>query len=259
MPPFTDIIVNPVQAGVVLVTLNRPQARNALCTQLLGELAEALDQAAADEKVQVVVLTGGPKVFAAGADLKEMAELDTVGTLNDPRQSYRNRIDRFPKPLIAAVNGFALGGGCELVMQADIVIAGDNAFFGQPEINLGIIPGAGGTQRLIRCVGKSLAMKMVLTGEMIDARTAFSAGLVAEITPPELTIERAIKLAQTIASKPPLAVRLAKEVMLKAFETTLEAGLNVERKSYTLLTATEDRREGIAAFLEKRWPRFSGR
>jgi enoyl-CoA hydratase len=259
MPPFTDIIVNPVQAGVVLVTLNRPQARNALCTRLLGELAEALDQAAADEQVQVVVLTGGPKVFAAGADLKEMAELDTVGTLNDPRQSYRNRIDRFPKPLIAAVNGFALGGGCELVMQADIVIAGDNAFFGQPEINLGIIPGAGGTQRLIRCVGKSLAMKMVLTGEMIDASTAFSAGLVAEITPPELTIERAIKLAQTIASKPPLAVRLAKEVMLKAFETTLEAGLNVERKSYTLLTATEDRREGIAAFLEKRWPRFSGR
>jgi enoyl-CoA hydratase len=259
MPPFTDIIVNPVQAGVVLVTLNRPQARNALRTRLLGELAEALDQAAADEQVQVVVLTGGPKVFAAGADLKEMAELDTVGTLNDPRQSYRNRIDRFPKPLIAAVNGFALGGGCELVMQADIVIAGDNAFFGQPEINLGIIPGAGGTQRLIRCVGKSLAMKMVLTGEMIDARTAFSAGLVAEITPPELTIERAIKLAQTIASKPPLAVRLAKEVMLKAFETTLEAGLNVERKSYTLLTATEDRREGIAAFLEKRWPRFSGR
>jgi enoyl-CoA hydratase len=206
-----------------------------------------------------VVLTGGPRVFAAGADLKEMAELDTVGTLNDPRQSYRNRIDRFPKPLIAAVNGFALGGGCELVMQADIVIAGDNAFFGQPEINLGIIPGAGGTQRLIRCVGKSLAMKMVLTGEMIDARTAFSAGLVAEITPPELTIERAIKLARIIASKPPLAVRLAKEVMLKAFETTLEAGLNVERKSYTLLTATEDRREGIAAFLEKRWPRFSGR
>jgi enoyl-CoA hydratase len=258
-PTFEDLIVSAVESGVVLLTLNRPQARNALRTQTLRELADALDQAAADDEILVAVLSGGPAVFAAGADLKEMADLDMVGTLNDLRQTYRNRIDRFPKPLIGAVNGFALGGGCELAMQADIIIAGENARFGQPEINLGIIPGAGGTQRLIRAVGKSLAMKLVLTGEMIDARSALAAGLVAELTPPELTVERALELARTIASKPPLAVRLAKEALLKAFETTLETGLNLERKAYNLLSATEDRREGIAAFLEKRKPHFTGR
>jgi enoyl-CoA hydratase len=259
MPSFTDIIVNPAQAGVVLITLNRPEARNALRTQLLRELAEALDQAGAVPEVRAVVLSGGSKVFAAGADVKEMAELDLVGTLNDPRQIYRQRIDQFPKPLLAAVNGYALGGGCELAMQADMIIAGDNARFGQPEINLGITPGAGGTQRLIRCIGKSMAMKMVLTGEPIDAHTALTIGLVAEVTPPELTIERALTLARTIAAKSPLAVHLAKASLLKAFETTLSAGLHQERQAYNLMAATEDRREGIAAFMEKRQPRFTGR
>lgn len=259
MPSFTDIIVNPTQAGVVLITLNRPEARNALRTQLLRELTEALDQAGAAPEVRAVVLSGGSKVFAAGADVKEMAELDLVGTLNDPRQVYRQRIDQFPKPLLAAVNGYALGGGCELAMQADIIIAGDTARFGQPEINLGITPGAGGTQRLIRCVGKSMAMKMVLTGEPIDAHTALTIGLVAEVTPPELTIERALALARTIAAKSPLAVHLAKASLLKAFETTLSTGLHQERQAYNLMAATEDRREGIAAFMEKRQPRFTGR
>jgi enoyl-CoA hydratase len=255
----SDIRVDAVGDGVQLLTLNRAAARNALRTQTLRELADALEQAAADESIRAVVLTGGPQVFAAGADLREMAALDLIATLNDPRQTYRTCIGRFPKPLLAAVNGFALGGGCELAMQCDIIIAGDNARFGQPEINLGIIPGAGGTQRLIRAVGKSLAMKMVLAGEMIDARTALAAGLVAEITPPELTIERTLALAGTIAAKPPLAVRLAKEALLKALETPLETGLDLERKAYNLLAATEDRREGIAAFLEKRRPRFMGR
>ncbi|HSH44095.1 MAG TPA: enoyl-CoA hydratase-related protein, partial [Arenicellales bacterium] len=160
---------------------------------------------------------------------------------------------------IAAVNGYALGGGCELAMQADIIIAGDNARFGQPEINLGIIPGAGGTQRLIRAVGKSLAMKMVLSGDMIDARTARDAGLVAEISPPELTLEKSLDLARVIAAKPPVAVRLAKDAMRQAFETALSAGLDYERKAFTILAATEDRNEGIAAFMARRKPRFTGR
>jgi enoyl-CoA hydratase len=259
MAAYEDIQLAPPKAGVQLITLNRPEARNALRTQLLGELAAALEAAAADPEVKAVVISGDEKVFAAGADIKEMAALDVVGVVTDVRPTYWRRIYAFPKPLIAAVNGFALGGGCELVMHADIVIAGDNAQFGQPEINLGIIPGAGGTQRLIRTVGKSLAMKLVLSGEFIDAQAALAAGLVAEVTPPELTIERALKLAATIAKKPPLAVRLAKEAMLKSFETTLETGLSLERKSFAILAATEDRREGIAAFIDKRKPEFKGR
>lgn len=244
--------------GVLTVTLNRPEAFNALNTLLLQELADLLEQVEQDNEIGAVVITGGAKVFAAGADIKEMAALDAVGVMNDARPKHWRRIYQFSKPLIAAVNGYALGGGCELVMHCDIVIAGDSALFGQPEINLGIIPGAGGTQRLIRTVGKPLAMKMVLSGEMIDAKTALSAGLVAEVTIPEKTIERATELAHTIARKPPIAVRLAKEALLKAFETDLEAGLNLERKAFTLLAATEDRQEGIAAFMEKRKPHFKG-
>ncbi|OOV87549.1 2,3-dehydroadipyl-CoA hydratase PaaF [Oceanospirillum linum] len=245
--------------GVLTITLNRPEAYNALNTQLLSEVADVLDLADQDESIRVAVITGGPKVFAAGADIKEMAALDAVGVMNDPRPKHWKRIYQFSKPLIGAVNGYALGGGCELVMHCDIVIAGDNALFGQPEINLGIIPGAGGTQRLIRTVGKPLAMKMVLSGEMIDAQTALQANLVAEVVIPERTIDRAHQLANTIAKKPPIAVRLAKEALLKAFETDLESGLNIERKSFTMLAATEDRREGIAAFMEKRKPEFKGR
>src|SRR5690554_4491344 len=166
---YQDILVSEVTDGVLTITLNRPEAYNALRTQLLGELAEVLRQSQENDSVRAVVITGNEKVFAAGADIKEMAALDTVGVLNDPRVQHWRTIAQFPKPLIAAVNGFALGGGCELVMHADIVIAGDNAQFGQPEINLGIIPGAGGTQRLIRTVGKSMAMQLVLSGEFISA------------------------------------------------------------------------------------------
>lgn len=259
MPDFHDIDVTQPSPWVTQITLNRPTVRNALRTILLAEIAEVLELAGNDEQTRAVVITGGADVFAAGADIKELAALDAIGVLNDPRPKYWRLIASFPKPLIAAVNGYALGGGCELAMHADIVVAGENAKFGQPEINLGIIPGAGGTQRLIRTVGKSLAMKMVLAGEMIDAHTALACGLVAEVTPPEQTIGRAVQLAAAIAAKSPLAVRLAKEAMLKAFELPLEGGLSIERKSFALLAASEDRREGIAAFLEKRKPTFKGK
>jgi enoyl-CoA hydratase len=205
-----------------------------------------------------VVLTGSRKAFAAGADINEMAERDLVGILNDPRLAAWQRITAFSKPLVAAVNGYALGGGCELAMHADILIAGSDARFGQPEINLGIMPGAGGTQRLLRAVGKSMAMQMVLTGEPIDARQAQQAGLVSEVTEPELTVERALAIAQRIAAKAPLAVRLAKEALLKAQDTDLASGLRFERHAFTLLAGTQDRAEGIAAFQQKRQPRFTG-
>ncbi len=256
---YQDILVSDISSGVLTITLNRPEAYNALRTQLLSEIAEVLDQATQNDDVRAVVITGNEKVFAAGADIKEMAALDAVGVLNDPRVLHWRRIAQFTKPLIAAVNGFALGGGCELVMHADIVIAGDNAQFGQPEINLGIIPGAGGTQRLLRTVGKSMAMQLVLSGEFISAAQARDFGLVSEVTIPERSLERATELARKIATKPPIAVRQAKEVLLKAYETTLDSGLSLERKAFTLLAATEDRNEGIAAFMEKRKPNFTGK
>ena len=253
------LAVQAPEDGVRLITLQRPEALNALNTELLGELAAELDAAECDAETRVVVVTGSRKAFAAGADIKEMAERDLVGILNDPRVAHWQRITAFAKPLIAAVNGFALGGGCELAMHADILIAGEDARFGQPEINLGIIPGAGGTQRLLRAVGKSLAMQMVLTGEAIDARHALRAGLVSEVTQPEFTVERALQVARVIARKAPLAVRMAKEALLKAQDTDLASGLRFERHAFTLLAGTADREEGIRAFQEKRPARFLGR
>lgn len=253
------LAVECLPGGVRLITLQRPQALNALTTQLLEELASALSEAQEDPDTGAVVLTGSARAFAAGADIKEMAERDLVGILNDPRQASWQRITAFNKPLLAAVNGFALGGGCELAMHADIIIAGEDARFGQPEINLGIMPGAGGTQRLLRAVGKSLAMQMVLTGEAIDARHALRGGLVSEITAPEFTVERALHLARLIAGKAPLAVRLAKEALLKAMDTDLASGLRFERQAFTVLAGTRDRDEGIRAFQDKRSPSFTGR
>lgn len=258
MLPYKDILVSEIDAGVVTIRLNRPDARNALRNRLLQEISGVLEQIARDDSVNAVVITGGEQVFAAGADIKEMAALDFIGVMSDPRPGYWRRIAQFPKPLIAAVNGFALGGGCELVMHADIVVAGDNAQFGQPEINLGIIPGAGGTQRLLRTVGKSMAMQMVLSGEFINAEQARTFGLVSEVTLPEMSYSRALALAKVIAEKPSVAVRLAKECLLNSYETTLDTGLKLERKAFTLLAATEDRNEGISAFMEKRRPIFKG-
>ncbi len=243
---------------VRLITLHRPEALNALNTPLLAELADALNDAEQCPDTRAVVLTGSRKAFAAGADIQEMAERDLVGILNDPRVASWQRITAFSKPLIAAVNGYALGGGCELAMHADILIAGRDALFGQPEINLGIMPGAGGTQRLLRAVGKSLAMQMVLTGEPIGARQALQAGLISEITEPEFTVERALAIARRIAEKAPLAVRLAKEALLKAQDTDLASGLRFERHAFTLLAGTQDRDEGIRAFQDKRRAQFRG-
>lgn len=253
------LLLNPRDTGVCLITLNRPEVLNALNTQLLGELAAALERLEQDDACRAVVITGSRKAFAAGADIDEMAARDAIGILNDPRVAHWQRIACFAKPIVAAVNGFALGGGCELAMHADILVAGTDARFGQPEINLGIMPGAGGTQRLLRAVGKSMAMQMVLTGEAIDARTAQRAGLVSEITQPEFTVERALAIAQRIACKAPLAVRLAKEALLKAMDTDLATGLRFERHAFTVLAASADRSEGIRAFQEKRVPVFTGR
>lgn len=255
---YATLVVHKVSAGVQLIELNRPEALNSLTTAMLGELSVVMDLAEAEDDIRVLVLTGNRKAFAAGADIKEMAERDLVGILNDPRQQHWQRISRFPKPLVAAVNGVCLGGGCELAMHADIILAGADARFGQPEINLGIMPGAGGTQRLLRAVGKSMAMQMVLTGEPITARQAQQSGLVSEITQPELTVERALAVAASIACKAPLAVRLAKESVLKGMDTDLASGLRFERHAFTILAGTADRKEGIAAFQEKRKPEFNG-
>lgn len=244
---------------VLQLTLNRPATRNALNNALLMQLAEQLEAAAADAEIAVCVISGNERCFAAGADLNEMAEKDLSATLNDIRPRLWARIDAFNKPLIAAVNGYALGAGCELALLCDVVIAGDNARFGLPEITLGIMPGAGGTQRLIRSVGKSLACKMVLTGESLTAVQAHSAGLVSDVFPASLTLEYALKLAARMASHSPLALQAAKQALRQSQEVPLQAGLAQERQLFTLLAATDDRREGIDAFLQKRTPDFKGR
>ena len=244
---------------VLHLTLNRPAARNALNYALLSELAATLEAAASDSEISVCVIAGNERFFAAGADLNEMAEKDLAATLNDIRPQLWARINAFNKPLIAAVNGYALGAGCELALLCDLVIAGENARFGLPEITLGIMPGAGGTQRLIRSVGKSLASKMVLTGESITARQALAAGLVSDVYPEALTLEYALQQAALMARHSPLALQAAKQALRQSQEVALQAGLAQERQLFTLLAATDDRREGIDAFLQKRTPDFKGR
>jgi enoyl-CoA hydratase len=244
---------------VARITLNRPDVRNALRTQTLREIAAVLADAAADEATRAVVLTGGPKYFAAGADVREMQPLGPVDILTHERQRHWRAIAAFPKPLIGAVCGFALGAGCELALCCDLVVAGASAQFGQPEVNLGLIPGAGGTARLARTCGKALTMRMVLTGQPIDAPAALAAGIAVEVDEPESALARAVELATIIAAKPPLAVRLAKEAVLRAYEVPLAEALAAERHAFALLAASDDRNEGIAAFLAKRPPRFTGR
>ena len=254
-----DIVVDRPAEGVVRLTLHRPDFRNALRTQTLAEIAAELDAAHADPAIRVVLLTGGLDCFAAGADVREMAPLGPIDILTHERQRHWRTIATFRKPLVGAVCGYALGGGCELALCCDILVAGNNAKFGQPEVNLGMIPGAGGTQRLARTVGKALTMQMVLTGLPISAQTALASGLVVEVDEPESALARAVEIASIIAGKPALAVRLAKEAVLRAFETPLTEGLAAEKQAFALLAASHDRNEGIAAFLEKRAPVFTDR
>jgi enoyl-CoA hydratase len=244
---------------VGVVTLNRPKVLNALSPELIGEVSAALGEMDRDDSVRAVVLTGGPKVFAAGADIGDMAERGPIDQLRRDQTGRWAAISGLTKPLIAAVNGYALGGGCELALMCDLVIAGDSARFGQPEINLGIIAGAGGTQRWPRTAGKYVAMEVNLTGVPITARRAYQLGLVNKVVPAELTIEVAKRLARQIAEKPPLAARVAKEAVNAALETPLQQGLAAERRSFYFLFATEDQKEGMRAFLEKRRGQFRGR
>ena len=244
---------------VLLVRLNRPEALNALSSQLLGELAAILDEAEADDGVGCVVLTGSEKAFAAGADIKEMAELTYAEAYRQQLFKSAERVERFRKPLIAAVAGYALGGGCELAMACDFIIAAETARFGQPEINLGVMPGMGGTQRLTRLVGKSKAMDMMLTARQMDAAEAERTGLASRVVPADRLLEEALGAAKRIAAQSPLAVMMNKELVNTALETTLSTGLAVERSLFYSLFAFEDQKEGMAAFVEKRKPAFKGR
>jgi enoyl-CoA hydratase len=244
---------------VGIVTLNRPKELNALNFQLVSELATALEAFDRDESIGCMVITGtGQKAFAAGADIKEMSDKSPIDMMLGGFESW-HRIRRLHKPLIAAVGGFALGGGCELAMHCDMIIASENARFGQPEINLGIIPGAGGTQRLARTFGKYRTMEMVLTGANFTAQEMAAHGLVNRVVPQGEHLTEAVKLAKVVAQRAPIALRLAKDAILAAFETTLEQGLEIERKNFFLLFATEDMREGTQAFIEKRKTEFQGR
>ncbi|SEH46277.1 enoyl-CoA hydratase [Magnetospirillum fulvum] len=245
---------------VGLITLNRPKALNALCSALIRELGQALDAFEADDEIGAIVLTGSEKAFAAGADIKEMASKSFIDAyLADFITNGWERITTCRKPVVAAVAGFALGGGCEVAMMCDFILAADNAKFGQPEITIGTIPGAGGTQRLVRAVGKAKAMEMVLTGRMIDAVEAERAGLVSRVVPLAELIDEAVKVADKIASLSRPVVLLAKEAVNAAFETPLAQGIRFERRLFHATFATEDQKEGMAAFIEKRSPAFRNR
>jgi enoyl-CoA hydratase len=255
---FENVIVEK-DGAVAVVTLNRPQQLNALSYAVFKDLSLAMQEFDRDDQVRVIIVTGGQKVFAAGADIKEMADRGPFDERLQERLAYRDRINKITKPVIAAVSGFALGGGCELAMSCDIVIAAENARFGQPEINLGIIPGSGATQRLPRLVGKHRAMEMMLTGEFMSAVDAERFGLVNRVVPLEMLMDEAKGIANKIAAKPALAVKAAKEAVLKSANLPLDEGLDFERKAFWLLFASEDRSEGMKAFLEKRKPQFKGK
>jgi enoyl-CoA hydratase len=244
---------------VGVVTLNRPKVLNALSPALIAEVADALSHLEDEGEIRAAVLTGGPRVFAAGADIGDMVERSPVDQLLRDQTGRWSRVASFSKPLIAAVNGYALGGGCELALMCDLIVAGDSARFGQPEINLGIIPGAGGTQRWPRTVGKYVAMEVNLTGGQVSAQRAYQLGLVNRVVPAEVTLRVAVDIARQLATKPPLALRLAKESVNKSLETPLSEGLSNERKNFYFLFATEDQKEGMRAFLEKRRGEFKGR
>ena len=253
-------IIAEKKGNVGLITLNRPQALNALCAALITDIGAALDDFESDENIRAIVITGSERAFAAGADIKEMADYDYMDVYkNDFITKGWTRVTSCRKPTIAAVAGFALGGGCELAMMCDIMIAADTAKFGQPEVSIGVIPGAGGTQRLARSVGRAMAMDMCLTGRMLDANEALRIGLVSRVLPTEGFAEAMVAIGGEIAKQAPLAVRLAKEAVEAAYETPLEGGIMAERNLFFSCFGTEDQKEGMQAFLEKRKPEWRNR
>jgi len=253
-----EFVLTEVRGPVGIVTINRPQVRNALNHQTIAELVDALDAFDRDDQVRCMILTGDDRAFAAGADISQMVEARAVDVLDDDNFARWARFRAIHKPVIAAVSGYALGGGCELALMCDLVVASESAQFGQPEVKIGIIPGAGGTQRWARSAGKVRAMEAVLTGEPVRAIDAERIGLVNRVVPAGAQLDEALRLANLIAARPPLAVRLGKEAVNQAMEVPLSAGLEFERKLFYLLFA-DDKREGMRAFLEKRPGRFTGR
>ncbi len=253
------VVVDRPEDGIVRIRINRPTVRNALNTAVRRGLAEAFAACHEDEDVRAIVMTGDETAFAAGADLKEFLEQDAVDIARGRTERFFRTVAATPQPVIAAVSGYALGGGMELAMTADIIVAGESAEFGQPEVRVGIMPGAGGTQRLTRAVGKYHAMRLCLTGKPVGAREAFQMGLVSEVVPDGEVEEAALKMARSLAKLPPLALRATKEAILQAENTSLEAGLALERRALQVLFATADKAEGMGAFFDKRKPTFSGR
>ena len=260
MATYENIIVEPNYAEhIALIRLNRPKALNALNQPLMQELKQALQDIDENDDVRVTVITGNEKAFAAGADIKQMVDKSPVDMLKDDQFSTWDQIYKTKKPSIAAVSGFALGGGCELSMTCDMIVASETAKFGQPEIKIGVMPGAGGTQRLTRAIGKARAMEMVLAGKFISADEARDYGLVNKVVPVELYLEEAVKLAGEVAQHSPVALEMAKDSVKQVFETGLQEGLQYERKNFYTLFASEDQKEGMTAFIEKRDPVFKGK
>jgi len=258
MSTFEHIIVES-QGAVGIIKLNRPKMLNALSFGVFREIAAAVDDLEADEKIGCIVVTGSEKAFAAGADIKEMADKPFIEAFLGDFVSNWDAVARARKPVVAAVSGFALGGGCELAMQSDIIIAADTAKFGQPEIKIGVIPGIGGTQRLVRAVGKAKAMEMILTGRMMDAAEAERSGLVARVVPAASLMDEAMKVADTIANLSLPSVLAGKEAVNAAFESALEEGVRFERRIFHSLFATDDQKEGMKAFVEKRPPKWKNK
>lgn len=252
------LVLQKIDGAVATLTLNRPRALNALSSDLMAELVELLEAVDGDAAIRCVVLTGGTRVFAAGVDIKGMADETAAGMVTGERFAAWDRIRQFRKPLIAAVSGHALGGGCELAMMCDLIVASETAQFGQPEINLGVMPGLGGTQRLARAIGPYRAMELILTGRTLGAAEAHAAGLVNRLAPVNDFLEEAERLAAEIADRAPVAVRLAREAVRHGIETTVREGLEVERRNFYLLFDTDDQKEGMRAFIEKRKPKYKG-
>ncbi len=255
----SSVILTETRDRAGLIRLNRPDALNALNRQVLSELAQALRAFDTDPAVGAIVITGDTRAFAAGADIKEMAQASSVDMLTAEHISLFDQVAAIKKPVIAAVSGWCLGGGCELAMACDMIVASETAKFGQPEINLGVIPGAGGTQRLARAVGKALAMEIVLNNRTLSAQEALQFGLVNRVVAPEAYLDEALRLANEIAARAPIAVRLGKEAVNHAFESSLSDGIAHERRAFYFLFSTEDQKEGMQAFIEKRKPIWKGR